>query len=583
VDLDFKALIAAIESSQRAMKTPREKHVAAVTQYVGSHYADGGAEKRVPVNMIELLVVTYLRHLAARAPRVMVSTHVDRLKPMAAEMELALNQVPDEIGLEDTLRRAVLSAIFSVGIVKVGICEGGEEFEYEGEAKDVCRTFVDLIYIDDYFVDMTAKSRDTIAFEGNDYWVTLEEAREIGRGSEEIEGLKADEHTTRNEFGEERAEGISGMEGAEVYGGRVWLRDVYLPRTREMLTYAVKSKKLLRSVKWDGPNTGPYHVLGFSDVPGNLLPLPPVAALRDLHELGNEIFRKLARQAVDKKTVVTFQGGNDNDVNALKKAGDGDGIKYSGQKPEQITVGGIDAEELALYLQVQEIFSRMAGNLDSLGGLGPVADTASQETEIANAAGARMASMKQATIAFARGIWKALAWFEWTDPVRVRVIKKPVYDTGEVLDREWSEETCDGDFLDYNLDVDPFSMEENTPAIKLQKIKSVLLEIVVPLLPVIQQQGGQLDLRKLMELVAKLGNLDELRELVKFGEPIPGDPESGGSPAPSFKPAQTTRNYIRKSVPTGGSRSGRDSVMSRALMGIGTQRSERATLGRGGS
>ena len=126
-------------------------------------------------------------------------------------------------------------------------------------------------------------------------------------------------------------------------------------------------------------------------------------------------------------------------------------------------------------------------------------------------------------------------------------------------------------------------MEENTPSIKLQKIKQVLTDIVFPMLPVLQQQGGQLDLRRLMELVAKLGNLDELRELVKFGEPIMGDPESGGAPVPSFKPAQTTRNYVRKSVPTGGSRSGRDNVMSRALMGIGTQGSERAMLGRGGS
>lgn len=571
---DFGKLCSAIEWSQQQLRTPRQKRVDAVRQFAGSHYADNGAEKNVPINLLELAVTIYVQRLAARAPRVMVSSSVDELKPFARNMELALEQVPDEIGLADTMQRAVVEAIFGVGILKVGIASGGEE----AYGYDVGEAFVDLVHLDDYFVDMSAKNRKSIAFEGNDYWLPVEEAQAIGGG----DALTGDDHTVHGEQGEERAEGVSGAEGADVYGDQVWLRDVWLPRTGELVTYAVKTKKLLRVVKWDGPDCGPYHVLGFSDVPGNLLPLPAVAIWRDLHELANSLFRKLAKQAVGKKRVVAFPGGSDDAAMALKAAGDGEGIKFTGMKPEAIDIGGIDGETLAFFLQTRDIFSYQAGNLDSLGGLGPVAETATQDAGISQAAGARMASMKSRTLAFARGVWRSLAWFEWTNPVRKRTIKKPVDGTDIVLTREWSAETRDGDFLDYNFNIDPYSMEDDSPEIRLQKIKAVLLEVIIPLLPMMQQQGASLDFRKLVELLARLGNLDDLRSLVTFGEPIEGDPAAGGSGMPSFKPAQTTRRYerVNRSAPT---RSAKDGILSRGLMGLGIQGSERSSLTRGTS
>jgi len=82
-----------------------------------------------------------------------------------------------------------------------------------------------------------------------------------------------------------------------------------------------------------------------------------------------------------------------------------------------------------------------------------------------------------------------------------------------------------------------------------------------------------------VELVAKLSGTDEIRELVKFGEPIMGEPQQGGAGQPSFKPSSTTRNYVRTNRP-GATRSGKDDVMARGLMGIGTQGSEAAALGR---
>ena len=568
-----KRLKAAIEWSNRKLEFPRKKRVDQIRQYVGSHYAESGAERRVPINMLELAVTIYVRALASRAPQVLVSTGTEELKPFAANMALALNQIPKEIGLGKTLRMAVLEAMFGIGVAKVGLCASGDT----QLGHDPGRPFVDLVTPDDYFFDMAAKNRRQIEFEGNDYWLSLDSAKEIYDGS--AKDVHADEHTVYGENGEERAEGVSSSEDGESLGERVWLRDVWLPGRQEVLTYGVRTGKVFRVVPWDGPERGPYHSLMFTDVPGNMLPLPPSSLWIDLHELSNCLFRKLANQAEAKKRIVAFNGASDEEATRLKNASDGEGIRYNGTAPTNIDVGGIDPATLAFFLQSKDMFNYVAGNLDALGGLAPMTDTVGQDELLSKGAAARLANMKSDTLEFAGGIFESLAWYEWTDPLRQRVIHKPVPGTDMVLRRVWSEETREGDFLDYNLDIDPYSMGDDSPELRLQKIRQTLTEIVFPLLPVMQQQGVAIDFRKLFGTVSRLSNLSELGELFVFGEPLQGDPQQGGSSTPSFKPAETKRTYERVNRP-GATRHGKDDAMSRILMGGGVQRSEAAAIGR---
>lgn len=570
--VDFARLRTAVDWSIRQLETPRKKRVEAIKQYVGSHYSDGGADKRVPTNFLELAVTIYTRQLASRAPRAIITTGNSSLRPFARNMELAINQVPDEINLGSTLRRSVIEALFAWATIKVGISSSGVSVL----GHDYGKPFADLISIDDYFLDMSAKTRDGIQFEGNDYWLSIEDARAMYDGK--AADIEADPHTVTGTQGQERADGVTVAEGAEVYADKVWLRDVWMPRTGKLITYGIKNLKVFSVKDWDGPEHGPYYTLEFSDVPGNLLPLPPVALWRDLHELGNSLFRKLGRQADAKKTVAAFQGGNDDDAMALQKASDGEGIRYSGQKPEAITVGGIDAPTLAFFLQICDKFSYFAGNLDSLGGLAPSTETVGQDRLLSEAANSRMKQMGETTVNFARDIFKALAWYEWTDPVRQRVIQKPVKGTNISLRQIWSEETREGDFLDYNFDIDVYSMQDDSPATKLQKIGTALERFVFPVLPSIEQQGGGIDFKKLIEMVGRLANVPELSDIVRFSDP-PEEGRVGGNAQPTTKPANTTRTYERVSRP-GATRSGKDDVMSRLLMGGNVQPAEGAALGR---
>ena len=570
--VDFGQLKTAVDWSISQLTIPRSNRVEAVRQFVGQHYSRHGSQKRVPTNFLELATTIYIRLLAANSPRARVTTTIQALKPYAKTTELAINQIPDEIDLGATLRRSVLEAMFSFGIVKVGIASSGIAVL----GHDIGEAYADIVTLDDYFADMSAKTRKSIQFEGNDYWMMVDTAREMFNRSD----IEPDKHTITGDQGEQRAESVTTEEGADLYKDKVWLRDVYLHATGQLVTYGVQNGEEYRVKDWDGPENGPYHTLGFSDVPGNIMPLPPVALWMDLHELGNALFRKLGNQADAKKTVAAFQGGQDDDVNNLKAAADGDGIRYSGQKPESITVGGIDQPTLAFYLQVMDQFDYFAGNLNMLGGLGPGSETVGQDRLMSEAAGARAQDMAQLTIKFTRGIFKALAWYEWTDPVRKRVVEKRIGDTDIYLRREWSDETREGNFLDYNFDIDVYSMQDNSPAVQLQKLGMVVERYIIPLVPLIQQQGGVFDVKALLEQVAELSNLPVVADLVKFqDEPIVAQQGPQGSGTPSFKPSETHRTYERINRP-GATRAGRNAAMSQLLMGGNVQKSEKETIGR---
>ena len=124
---EFVRLHEAIESSCLLLADPRKNRVEAVRQYVGNHYSDNGSTKRVPTNFLELAVTIYLRLLAARAPKVLITTEAFELKPFAKDLEIVLNQIPGEIGLGKTLQRAVLEALFGFSVVKVGIASNGKQ------------------------------------------------------------------------------------------------------------------------------------------------------------------------------------------------------------------------------------------------------------------------------------------------------------------------------------------------------------------------------------------------------------------------------------------------------------------------
>lgn len=570
--MELDKLHRAIEQSKRQLQKNCEERVDSVKQFVGSHYSKNGSAKTVPTNMLEMATTIYLRLLAAHEPKCIVTTEDFALKPFAADLELVVNQLPGEIGLLNTLRRAVMEAMFSMGIVKIGVADTNPNPRIGDEP------FVSVVQMDDYFVDMSARSWEEIQYEGNEYWMTVEEANKMfGKN------LTADQYFGDSIDGVEQANRVGVNETLDPVHEKVLLRDVYLTKTNEMVTYAAYSQIELRRVPWDGPEGTPYVKLWFELVPGNLMPLAPIAIWKDLHNLGNQLYRKLANQAVSKKTVAVFQGGSDEDVSRFAAAKDGDAIRGN-NKPEEVTVGGVDNGNLAFFLSNWDRFSMICGNLDSLGGLSPQSSTAKQDQLIGEAASVRVKDMADKTIEFAREIFKRLAWYVWTDPVRRRKYTKfamPEYGIG--IRKEWTPETRDGDFLDYNFDIAVFSMQDDTPATRVEKFMQIFQSLVLPMQQQLEAQGAYIDMNRVMNFISKNTNMPELNEIVKFQNAVQVPNESASLPQPAYvstKSPYSKRVYERVSR-AGGTRQGRDAAMAQILMGADVNDGQAAQLAGG--
>ena len=555
----FIRLDKSIEWSNRMLEYPKLKRLQAIRQLVGYHYSnEGGPALRNPVPLLAMAISIYIRLLSPQAPRALMTTTRPEMRPTAANFELAVNKIPDEIHLDSTLRRFIMEALFSMGIVKVGLHEIGEALGHS-----YGNTFVDIVTSDDYFLDMSAKNLDQIDYEGNDYWICLDDAKKAYPDT--IGDLAADEYTTIGPAGENRAESLSADNSADVFKEKLWLRDVWVPSDGLVVTYGIKSKRKLKEVEWTGPECGPYYKLAFNDVPGNLLPLPPVALWRDLHELANTLFRKLGNQAESQKTVLGFTGGDDESVKNFQGAKDGDGIRYSGQPGQPMTAGGVSPTTLAFFMQVKELSSYFGGNLDSLGGLSIQAQTLGQDKLLGEAASSQLKDMSSKTVSVVCDIFHALAFYEWNDPIKRRKLEKPIPGTKLSIPVEFGPEAKTGDFSDFVTSIDIYSLQDKSPSSQLQKLGQVMQQYVLPLAPMIQQEGGHIDVQAILKLVSTYADLPEISEIVSFpDEAAPG----GAATKPQQQQApdnsqQTTVNAGRPGMTPGGA----SSALQQVLMG----------------
>jgi hypothetical protein len=563
----FERLHEAVEWSNLQLEFQRRKRVEAVQLLVGSHHTEQGYPSPIPVNFLKMAKDIYVRALAPAVPRAMISTFDVRKKPTAAKFELALNEIPKEIKFGETMRRLVSEAIFSLGVLRVGL-----ETTDQIMGINYGDIFAEVITIDDYVVDMVSPTWGNIQYEGCSYWVDYEDLMDSKLVDKKArDGLSPDEWDMTGEHGEYRVENVAVDESVKTYRDRIWVRDVYLPRERLLVTYGIKSKKLFKVVEWKGPPQGPFHKLGFTDVPGLLFPMPPVQAWRDLHELGNAVFRKLGIQADGQKSVLGFNGGNDEGVSAFKRARDGDGIVYQGSPPQELKAGGVRPDTLAFYMQVRDLSSYFAGNLDSLGGLAPLTQTVGQDRLLGESASAQLRDMADSVTRFTQGVFESFAYYEWNDPIKVRNMELKARGTDVKIPVEFGPDDKIGPLDAFNTKIDVYSMQDQSPEIKLQKLGMVMQQYVMPLMPAIQAAGGTLDVQKILSQVAKLSDTPEVDEMIMWTETETRPDQAGGGPGQPGGP----REYVHTSRP-GATQAGVRNNLMQQLQGGNLQNSQAA-------
>lgn len=561
---DLKRLIEAKDYSRRKLQPFRENREEFVRQYCGSHYGDQGATDDVPVNYYELATSVYTHKLVGAPPRAYTASRTPRLKSVAQDLKLALDYSIERTYLMDTLWQVAQDAMFGIGILEVGTSESEQDSWWTDGIGEPFASWIDM---DDWVHDMTAKTWDSIGFCGHKFRVPLEWARGTDLyDPDERKKLKATPVSGTNEGGDHKTSNLSGGvdSNATEFEDQTDLWQYWMPRQRQVLivpdTEGIDAvPRPLRVVNWTGPAWGPYLTLGYNLVPGSIMPLPPAAIWKDLHDLANILYLKLGRQARAQKNILPVRGGNAEDIAAVNDTNDGQAVRVDGEIPQEISLGGPNQTNLAFFLANTELVNRHFGNLDSLGGLGASADTARQEEMLGDSASDRITFMRHRLVTLADRVMTSYAHYLYSDPTIDLELSKRIPRTDIEIPVRWNADTRQGKPDLFSIGIEPYSTVYRTPSSQARSLLEILERVVAPYAP---QMIGE-NIETLLKILADKLDLPELEDLFFYAEFLT-QPEEGNRAGKPRMPSTTTRNYVRSSGSTG---TGRNNALAQALLG----------------
>jgi len=566
----------AFRVSRDRLERFRRNTVASIKSYVGQNYLDDGSDWPVPVNMLELAINTYKRMLAPSNPAVLVTTDVRDLVPQAEDFEAIMNHQLREMKFGEALDDAVMQALFGMAVVKAGVTSSSEE-GLHGFEHDAGTLFADVVDPDDWVHDMTVKRWEQVQFMGNRYQIDYERAMDtVFKGQD----LKPSDPGRHNQSGDERVGVVTGQGGGsfgsstkERFRDVLELWDIFLPGSNEIVTYQAddsggidirKGEELTRR-PWRGPQNGPYYMLGYNKVPSSTVPLPPAAIMRDMHDLGNLLYNKLGDQASRQKTIGLYREGAEDNANEIRAAGDGDMVAT--EDPSNIgemKFGGPAPENVAFWLTNQEAFNRQAGNLDALAGLGPQSDTLGQDRLVAFSASQRIADWSDRTINFAHRIVSDLGDYIWSNPLKEFNLTRDI-GSGVKIPVRFSKDLQEGDFKDFTISMNVFSMRNRTPEERLQTILQTVTQVIAPLMPALEAQGKELDMEHLVSTIADYTDTPEIARIVRDAtrQPLAEQGLGRDTEGRVRQSPVTTRQQVRNNT-SGSSRQGKaqDTIQS---------------------
>ena len=119
-----------------------------------------------------------LREIAAKNPRVNLSTFIGQYKPTVRKVQDEANRQFEKINLADVLQRVTLDALFSIGVCKVGLANPGQS-AMRGWKMKAGTPFASAVSLDDFLFDHHARRWEDCSWIANRYRIPLWIAREM--------------------------------------------------------------------------------------------------------------------------------------------------------------------------------------------------------------------------------------------------------------------------------------------------------------------------------------------------------------------------------------------------------------------
>ncbi len=567
-----------IQMAEKELEPFREQNKRRQALYAGHGYGDNEQEVDTPLNVYNLALRIYQRRLIGGSPRANVRGKTRDSMPTAYEISLALEQLFKEINLQDTMKTLVHQAMESVGIVKVGVVTEGEH-EMLGILHDKEQAFCDLILLENFAFDTNAKRLEEMDWCGDRYRVDIDEIignpewdQEVARGLNVQESRQDEDLRQNNDEESVQRMGVQDSVFRDDLHKYVTVWDIWLPKENVVITVPDGKAEILRVVDWSGPERGPYHLLCFDPIPGNILPVAPGSHLESMAKLLNRSIRKLGNQLDRQKTnqAITPGAQNAGDDKTIQGCYDGDVIVLQDpQNTKEIRSGGVDQQSYAFTQGLMAWYNWIGGNFESVGGLASRADTAMQQEMEASGANGMIDELADKFNQFLGRVMTDLAFYEYTDQSKTRLLVKKVQGTNREYEASWGPEKRQRDFFLFEFEVDPFSLSTKTPEQRLQMILDLIPRVsqLAQAKMLFAQSGDDLDTEALWSLIVRCTGLHELTALITSGgQPIQAAPSTR---PPSANTGGMPREYVHKNVSSGGGSQGPQQQALEAMMSAG--------------
>jgi hypothetical protein len=172
--------------------------------------------------------------------------------------------------------------------------------------------------------------------------------------------------------------------------------------------------------------------------------------------------------------------------------------------------------------------------------------------------------MQSQVVAFVTKAIECLGKWVWHDPIRSFDLIDELPDTGfEIPLKFGPKDRKESEFIEMNFQISPASMRQMNSEQRLAILSNTVSSFLVPLAPQLQTQGMAIDAAAFIRQVADLTSMPEIETLLM---PM-GAAGEAGILLQQGKPDETTRNYVRENISTGGTQESRDAATIQSLMG----------------
>jgi hypothetical protein len=573
----FSRLGTSVHAAYRGWESFRNQNQQYVEAYLGPGYGNTKDKRRKYINKSQQNAVSIMMSLAANRPTISVESPHKSLWPFAKTLQTAINNLLKEIRFEETLRRWVLDAYFQVGIVKVHRRDSGiVEFEPDIRMDPGC-PFASNVSLDDFACD-PARNWGEVKWAGDMYRIPYRDIKEgVRTGMFDPIALECCKPSSKYEMLDgNRLEAFGQGEECDTdeFEPMVDLADIWIAAEQRIYTFPVLHRGTfnikptpIASMDWLDPDSSPYHLLGFNEAPECIMPVSPASLIDEMDRLINNLMRKQARRAQNQKNVTVFDPSASQTAKRLKDCVDDEILQGNPQQIAPITVGGISPQTQGFMNECLGLVDELGGGINMRLGAAPGSDTATQDEMMRSASSQLMAQMQTRVASATRALVKSLAFELWQDEFKTIAARLPVEGAPEyTYDATWRPGEREGNFLDYEFDVNVYSYNWQNPSTQLNEFITLMTTFYLPLEGQMAAQGGAINLALASNKIAELSNKPWLKDIVSFTNAPPEEGEGPRGDVRGRKPP-TNSTYTRRSVSGGGTPQGQRQARSLAWMG----------------